>query len=166
MLSSSIAPPSDSPAEDSPLAAWRLVRHCAVSPRTYLRHVAAICSFLAMIALGFFALGSPVVALCCVLQACAVAALHLLYAAHVTDGEQVELYPDRLVVVSFVGLSSQVHVFPTCWAQVETGRGRDDGAYWIRHGARRLRLGRHLPPLQRRRTVAAIAQALQGRRPR
>jgi len=165
MFLNAMEPPSELPAEDSPVAAWRLTRACALTPRAFMRHVAAVCAFLATIGLGFLAVGSPVVALCCVLQACAVAGFHLVYAAHVTDGEQVVLYPDRLVVFSFLGLSTQVHVFPTSWVQVETGRGRDDGAYWIRHGARRLPLGRHLPPLKRRRTIADIARALQSQRP-
>jgi uncharacterized membrane protein len=151
-----------SSAEDRPLAAWRLTRHCAVSPRAYVRHVAVVCAFLLAIALGFLALGSAVVALFFVLQACAVAGLHLLHAVHATDGEKVVLYRDRLVLFSFRGLRTRMHVFPACWVRLEKGRGRDEGAYWICYGARRLPLGRHLPLVKRRRTVAEIARALQN----
>ena len=155
---------SVSSAEDRPLAVWRLTRHCTVSPRAYLRHVAAVCIFLATISLGFLVLGSPVVSLCFILQTCAVAGLHLLFAAHAADRENVLLYRDRLVVVTYDGLSTRVHEFPTCWVRVETGCGRDDSSFWLCHGRRRLALGRHLPPVKRQRTLAEIARALHTQR--
>ena len=146
--------------EDRPLAAWRLTRHCAMSPQAYLRHVATVCLALLTIALGFTVSGCPIVAACLLVQVLALLGLHLLHAAHATDGERVALYRDRLEVVCFRGFTTRVHAFPTCWVRLEPGRGRDDGSYWICHGRSRLPLGRQVPLPQRHRVMAEIRRAL------
>lgn len=160
-LDGSTAEPAAAPTgRPPPLRHWRLTRGCAITPRAYMLHLCAIVLVLLGAAAAMAAIGSIGLSAALLLQALLVVGGGLFYAVHVADGEQVLLYPDRLVVRLHRGLKTRSYSFNPCWAHFECGRGPDAGYYWLRYGEIRLPLGHHLEPIPRCQAVAEITSAL------
>ena len=146
---------------DEPLVAqWRLGRNCAMAPRAYFGHMAAATLLLLLFGLGFAAIGAPLVAVFCAAQTVAVLAGGAYFAVHAADGQQVLLYPGRLVVRTFDGLQQREQAFNPFWVRLQRGRGRQQDEYWLCCHDVRLPLGRHVTPARRRQVVVDMASCL------
>ena len=158
---SAASPPDSRP----PLRHWRLTRGCSVTPRRFMFHLCAMALVLLGLAITLAALGSPWFAAFCLLQMVVLLVTGMRFAVHVSDGEHVMLYADRLVVRHYQGLGVENYSLNPRFAHFECGRGADEGYYWLRHGDIRVPMGHQLPPVRRCLAVAEITTALLGFHP-
>ncbi|MDB5893987.1 MAG: Protein of unknown function transrane [Rhodoferax sp.] len=148
-----------------PMRHWRLTRRCSITPRRFMLHLCAMAAVLVGLAFALSALGSPSLAALCLVQVVVLLCTGLHFAVHAADGEQVVLYPDRLVVRHYDGLVARSYSLNPRFAHFECGRGADEGYYWLRHGDIRVPMGHQLPPVRRCLAVAEITTALLGFHP-
>src|SRR3954469_17435443 len=78
-------PMPDGDIRDDACVQWRLQRNCAMSPRSFMLHIAALAAVVAMVGIAFCAAGYPLVLCFCAFQVSALAAAAWVHATHAID---------------------------------------------------------------------------------
>lgn len=151
-----------SAAAATPSKVWKLGKDPAVSPRLFFQHVAVFCGVLLLGALLLLLLADePAAAFACVVHTVLSFGIAAWMAIHMADGDEVLLYADELVVLTYSGLQCSRHVFPLAGLVIEGGHGGlDGGVYWFCHGQRRIEVGGKLDAITRCLAISEIAQTL------
>ena len=153
--------PAASAAAAKPLKVWKLTKGPCVSPRVFFQHVAVFCGVLLLGATLLLLADKPAAALACLLHTALSFGLAAWMAIHMADGDEVLLYCDALVVLRHSGLQCRRHMFPLAGLVIEGGHGGvGGGAYWFRHGQRRVEVGDKLDVITRCLAISEIAQTV------
>jgi hypothetical protein len=150
-----------STAAATPLKVWKLTKGPSLSPRVFFQHVAVFCGVLLLGAMLLLLADKPAAAFACLVHAMLSFGIAAWMAVHMADGDQVLLYADELVVLTYSGLQCSSHVFPLTGLVIEAGLGGlDGGAYWFCHGQRRVAVGDKLDVITRCLAISEIAQTV------
>ncbi|WP_298231858.1 DUF2244 domain-containing protein [uncultured Azohydromonas sp.] len=141
-----------------PALCWQLRRNCRLTPRQMGLAFGAVCVFHLLLALGFWALGFPLISLFACIEVAALAAALVVHARHVLDRETITLAADRLCVEQHCGGRVQRTELPAAWVRVHS----DGPAALVRlsAGERSVFVGRHLVPAQRPLMARELRRAL------
>ncbi|MGF6346678.1 DUF2244 domain-containing protein [Variovorax sp. W2I14] len=156
----------DGDIRDDACVQWRLQRNCAMSPRSFMLHIAALAGVVAMVGIAFCAAGYPLVLCFCAFQVAALAAAAWVHAMHAIDGERIVLTPGSLEVHATRGLRSQTFRFDPCWAWLEAARDDLAGSHppVLCGGGLRVPLGTYAAEAQRHRFAAEFSRSLRRAR--
>lgn len=143
-----------------PALCWQLRRNCRLTPRQMGVAFGAVCVFHLLLALGFWALGFPLISLFACIEVAALAVALVVHARHVLDRETITLAADRLCVEQHCGGRVERIELPAAWVRVHT----DGPAALVRlsAGERSVCVGRHLVPAQRPLMARELRRALAG----
>lgn len=145
-----------------PALCWDLKRNCRLSPRQMAAGYAALCAFHFLLALAFWQRGATLVAPFALLEVLAVGAALLCHARHAGDRDRITLWraDGRLVVEQFDGPRLQRTELEASWVRVQPPAAPQDLVALAERGAVRVRVGRHVTPVLRRRLAQELRQAL------
>lgn len=127
-----------------PIKRWNLTRTLQISPSRYFQHIALFCGVLLMGCLAFIYLGRTGAAWLCAVQAIFAFIVGTWFAVHAGDGDEIVLFSNSIVVITYSGLQSYRREFSLRWVALEAGIGSDAGRYWICHQSEKVELGKGL----------------------
>ena len=141
---------------------WLLKRNCSATPRQMMGFYVSLCLVSAAIGGFFWAQGATLVLPFAWLEIVAVGAALLVYARHATDSERIRLQPGRLTVEHTCGRHVERVEFAPAWVRIEPAHG-DGSLIELTGQGRRIAIGRHVRPEQRRQLADELRSTLRRR---
>jgi uncharacterized membrane protein len=155
----------ETPSMADPVRCWMIKRNCSASPMQLAWIFASIVAVSFVFGAVFAAHGLWLVLPFVGIETLAVAAAFFCYGRVAADYERIEIGGGEIAVEKQEGRQRTVRRLPVAWATVELQRRGEQVSVWVRVGAERIEVGRHLLDARRARLAGELQAALAGRAP-